>query len=321
MRRTTAARVDRLPLLVTRELLQGADVDLDVALRAARAGHWQDVVTGSWLRSPDPVTRDHRQQATLARLGPSAALTGADACDEYGMRDVPVDARVAVLVPHAVQCDLGAGVRLVRSTVPAATHVMRGKRWVDPTRAVYDASLGQSLQAVRALVTAAVDDAWTGAVDLRGRLDEGPRRGSAVLRRVIGDVEAGARSAPEAEAADVLGDAARARRLPPFLLNPEVYLHGELLVTPDIWLLGTGVGGELDSHRFHGSQASLDRTLARHARSARRGVVLVHRSPVRFRQDPLGFVAELAERVAEVPEPPGLTVVPRGPVLPLPRRR
>ncbi len=47
----------------------------------------------------------------------------------------------------------------------------------------------------------------------------------------------------------------------------------------------------------------------------------MHRSPVRFRQDPHGFVAELAERVADVPEPPGLVVVPRGPVLPLPRRR
>ena len=140
------------------------------------------------------------------------------------------------------------------------------------------------------------------------------------LRRALGDVEAGARSAPEAEAADVLGAAVRAGRLPPFLLNPDVFIDGELLLSPDIWLLGSGVGGELDSRRFHSSQAALDDTLARHARAERRGVVLVHRSPSRFRQDPQGFVAELAARVAEVPQPPGLVVVPRGPVLPLPRR-
>ena len=112
----------------------------------------------------------------------------------------------------------------------------------------------------------------------------------------------------------------RARLLPPFLLNPDVFLDGELLLSPDIWLLGTGVGGELDSHRFHGSQTSLDQTLDRHARASRRGVELVHRSPTRFRQDPQGFVAELARRAAEVPAPRGLVVVPRGPVLPLPRR-
>lgn len=320
MRRTTATRVESLPLLVTREELHRVDLDLDVALRATRAGHWREVLSGAWLRSAGPVTRDHRQQAALARLGPRAALTGADACAEYGMRDVPADDRVAVLVPHRVQRDLGPDVRLVRSTVPATVLTMRGRRWVGPARAVHDACLGLGLQQVRALVTAAADDTWTSAADLRELLEAGPRRGSANLRRAIGDVEAGARSAPEAEAADVLGDAVRARRLPRFLLNPDVYLHGELLVSPDLWLVGTGVGGELDSRRFHGSQISLDRTLARHARAERRGVTLVHRSPTRFRQDPQDFVRELAERVAEVPEPPGLVVVPRGPLLPLPRR-
>lgn len=321
MRRTTATRVDSLPLLVTREQLHRQGIDPDVALRATRAGHWQEVLPGAWLRTAGPVTRDHRQQAVLARLGAEAALTGADACHEYGMRDVPADERVAVLVPHAVQRDLGPQVRLVRSTVPAASYVMRGKRWTSPSRAVYDAAAGQSLQQVRALVTAAADDAWSGVPDLRELLTTGPRRGSAALRRAVGDVEAGARSAPEAEAADVLGDAVRARRLPPFLLNPDVYLHGRFLVAPDLWLLGTGVGGELDSRRFHGSQATLDQTLARHARADRGGVTLVHRSPTRFRQDPEGFVAELAERAAERSEPAGLVVVPRGPVLPLPRRR
>ena len=321
MHRATAVRVDVLPLTVTREGLQRAEVDLDVALRAARAGHWQEILPGAWLRSTGPVTHDHRQQAVLERLGPAAVLTGADACHEYGMRDVPADDRVCVLVPHTVQRDLGPGVRVVRSTVAASSYAMRGKRWVDPTRAVHDAALGQGLRQVRALVTAAADDAWTSAADLRELLERGPRRGSGFLRRAIGDVEAGARSAPEAEAADVLGAAVRARRLPPFLLNPDVYLHGELLLSPDVWLLGTGVGGELDSRRFHGSQLLLDATLARQARAERRGVALVHRSPTRFRQDPDGFVVELAERAAEVPEPPGLVLVPRGPVLPLPRRR
>ena len=321
MRLSTATRVDRLPLLVTRATLTTAGVDLDVALRAVRSGHWKEVLPGAWLRRDLEVTHDHRQQAALALLGPRVLFTGPDACRELGLRDVPADDRVHVLVAHSVQRDLGPDVRVVRSTATPTSHEMRGRRWAEPTRAVYDASFGRTLQDARALVTAAVGDAWTSAEDLRGLLEAGPRRGSANLRRTIADVEAGARSAPEAEAADVLGSAVRMRLLPPFLLNPDVFLDGEFLLSPDIWLLGTGVGGELDSRRFHGSQASLDTTLARHARANRRGVALVHRSPTRFRQDPDGFVAELAERVAEVPEPPGLLVVPRGPVLPVPRRR
>jgi hypothetical protein len=298
MRLTTVARTDRLPLLVTRAALTAAGVDLDVALRAARSGHWSEVMPGAWLRGDIDVTRDHRQQAALALLGPRAALTGPDACRELGLRDVPDDDRVFVLAPHSVQRDLGPGVRLVRTTAEVTLYDMRGRRWADPTRAVYDASFGRTLL-----------------------LEAGPRRGSAELRRAIGDVEAGARSAPEAEAADILGVAVRAGLLPRFLLNPDVFLDGKFLLSPDVWLIGTGVGGELDSRRFHGSQTSLDETLARHARADRRGIALVHRSPTRFRQSPHGFVAELAERVVEVPEPPGLVVVPRGPVLPLPRRR
>ncbi|TAL12953.1 MAG: hypothetical protein EPN99_16390 [Frankiales bacterium] len=226
MRLTTLTRTDRLPLLVTRATLTAAGIDLDVALRAARSGHWREVLPGAWLRRDVEVTRDHRQQAALQVLGPRSLLTGPDACRELDLRDVPADDRVFVLVPHAVQRDLGPTVRLVRSTARPTPCEMRGRRWVDPTRAVYDASFGRTLQDVRALVTAAVSDAWTSAEDLRALLDKGPRRGSAELRRAVGDVEAGARSAPEAEAADVLGAAVRAGLLPRFLLNPDVFLDG-----------------------------------------------------------------------------------------------
>lgn len=321
MRSRTCARVGGLPLLVTRRELHAAGIDLDVALRATRRGRWQEVLPGAWLRSEGPVTRDHRQQAALALLGSHAVLTGADACDEYGLRDVPPDDRVCVLVPHTVQRDLGPDVRLVRTTSVVASYVMRGRRWAEPARAVLDAAAGRDLRTVRALVCAAAANSWAGADQVGALLEAGPRRGSAVLRRAVTDVEAGAASAPEAEAADLLGAAVGRRRLPPFLLNPDLYLDGRFLLTPDLWLVGTGVGGELDSRRHHGSQDSLDATLARHARAERRGIALVHRSPQRMRRDPAGFLRELEVRVGDTPEPPGLVVVPRGPLLPQPSRR
>lgn len=321
MRSRTAARADALPLLVTRRALHDAGIDLDVALREARRGRWQQVLPGAWLRSDSAVTRDHRQHAALALLGRHAVLSGADACHEYGMRDVPTDDRVCVVVPHTVQRDLGPGVRIVRTTTVVASYLMRGRRWAEPARAVLDAAAGHDLRAVRGLVTASAADSWAGADQVGALLEAGPRRGSAVLRRALADVEAGAASAPEAEAADLLRAAARRRRLPPVLLNPDLYLAGQLLLTPDLWLVGTGVGGEVDSRRHHGSQSSLDATLARHARAERHRIALVHRSPQRMRRDPEGFLRELQQRVSDTPEPPGLVVVPRGPLLPLPRRR
>lgn len=321
MRSSTRARTAQLPLLVTARHLRDAGIDLDVALRAVRGGEWQQVLPGAWLRREGSVTRDHRQQATLALLGPRALLTGADACAEYGLRDVPPEDRVCVLVPHTVQRDLGPHVRVVRTTATGGSYLMRGRRWAEPARAVLDAAAGQDLRAVRALVMAAESDAWVGPEQVQALLAAGARRGSAVLRRALSDAEAGAASAPEAEAADLLTPAVRRRSLPPFLLNPDVYLDGEFLLTPDLWLVGTGVGAELDSRRHHGSQESLDATLARHARVERRGIALVHRSPQRLRREPRDFLRELQERVADTPEPAGLVVVPRGPLLPRPGRR
>ena len=294
-------------------------MDLDVALRAVRNGTWQELLPGAWLRGGSDITRGHRQLAALELLGPEALLTGPDACDEYGMRDVPRDERVFVLVPHRVQRRLGPHVCIRRTRALPTSYRMRGRRWAAPARAVIDAAYDQDLRAARAVVSAAVADGWLGVDDLRVAIGAAPRRGSAVLRRVLGDVAAGARWAPEAEAADVLTAAVRAGRLPPFLLNPDLLVRGKPVLTPDLWLLGTGVGGELDSRRHHGSQDTLDATLARHARAERLGIALVHRSPSRFRADPEAFVDELAARVAECPEPPELVVVPHGPVLPLRR--
>jgi hypothetical protein len=84
MRTTNHLRTPSLPLLVTRTALTRAGIDLDVALRAAASGHWRDVLPGAWLRGEVDVTRDHLQQAALALLGPTAMLTGPDACAEYG---------------------------------------------------------------------------------------------------------------------------------------------------------------------------------------------------------------------------------------------
>jgi hypothetical protein len=320
MRTTTAARAAALPVLLTRADLATAGLDTDVALRAVRRGTWSIVLPGAWSRRGGEVTRRERQEAALELLGDCAALTGADACSAYGMRDVP-DGPVTVLVPHAVRRELGPEVRVIRTTADVPVLQMHGLPTVAPVRAVGDACRHQPLRQVRALVLAAVADGWVDLGELERLVDAGPRQGSAFLRRAVADAHRGARSAPEAELADVLVVAVRRAQLPPFLLNPDLLLDGEPVVTPDAYLLGLGIGGEMDSVRHHGSAAALDGTLLRHDRARRAGIELHHVTPTRFRADPQAYVNRLREAYAvrrrlAVPEPPGLVVVRHGPLLP-----
>ena len=210
----------------------------------------------------------------------------------------------------------------MRTTADVPVLQLRGLPTVGPVRAVLDACWQQPLQQVRALVLAAVADGWVDITELERIVHAGPRRGSAHVRRAVGDAHRGARSAPEAELADVLVAAVRRGHLPPFLLNPELLLDGEPVVTPDAYLVGLGVGGEMDSVRHHGSARALDGTLLRHDRAARVGIELHHVTPARFRATPQAYVDRLREAVAgrrrlAVPEPLGLVVVRHGPLLPV----
>jgi hypothetical protein len=161
------------------------------------------------------------------------------------------------------------------------------------------------------------------AAALRQELDAGPRRGSGLCRHALDDWDDGARSAPEAEAADALRAEVRAGRCPRFLLNPVLMVDGVEVGSPDVYVPGTGVGNEMDSRRHHGSIDDLDATLLRHRGFAAAGVRLEHVTPSRFRRAPGLWAAEFAALATSYlgQEPAGLAVVPVGPEQPVPGRR
>lgn len=322
----TRARLDDLPLLVTLAQLRAAKLDADIARRAAAAGQWCDVLPGAWLRSPGPVERRHRQEAALALSTPDGMLTGVDACAALGLRDVPHDPLVSLLVPADWRRRLGPEVRVLRTGDEVHSLELAGLRVAEPTRAIVDAARGcGTLRDARALVTAAVADRWAAVHDLRPVLDAGPQRGSGLARRAIDAAAAGCRSAPEAEVAEAVEEAVRRGRLPPYVLNPELFFDGTKIGEPDGWLVGLGLGWEVDSYRHHGSVGDLDATLLRHERFAHVQLELVHITPTRFRRSPAAFIDTLCARAAErralpVAEPPGLVVVARRSPVSIPPR-
>lgn len=318
---SNAQRLAGAPMLVDRALLEERGVDVDVARRSVAAGRWHDVVPGSWWRGPG-LPRHVLCETAVGAAGPRALLTGADACAGYGMRDVPQDPLVTVLLPHDVRRRLGARVRTVRTHHLPASFVVAGVPTVEPAAAVEAAArVCRSLQDVRALVTAAVADAWCSPVELREQLARGPSAGSALLRRATADVELGARSAPEAEVAQVLARLVRRGRLPPFLLNVQLWCSGVLLGRVDGYLPGTCVGWEVDSLRHHGSSADLDRTLQRSAAFSAAGIHLEHVTPARFRSDPGAWALQLVRRVAAGAAPPPGLVLGRPDAVAPPRPR
>lgn len=322
MRASTRSRLQ--PLLeeqhgvITSSQLAALPVDAELPRREG----WLLLAPRTWCTTIQP-TDEQLLQGLLLHCGAGSVPTGPLACRRHGLRDVP-DADVAdVLVPHGRRLTSG-GLSVVHQTLRLPKPVRRrGWRVAPAARAVADAARSSGdLQAVRALVLAALSDLLVRPEDLTDEQRLGPRRGSGALTRALADWRAGARSAPEAEVADALRGL---RRLPPFELNPTLYLRGVELGTPDGYLPGLGLGWEVDSVRYHGGTDELADTLARHTRFTDAGLELVHVVPGRFRRGrhawAEGFAARARRRAAEGrTDPPGLVVQPHDHLQRLARR-
>lgn len=258
----------------------------------------------------------------VAALGPQALLTGLLPAEALGIRWVPPTATVQVLIPASVRRAPRPGVQVRRTSAFAAlaadAWTWNGVAVAPPARVVLDAALTlDRLRDVRGVVLAAVADGLASTAELRQLLDREPRNGTALVRRALRDAATGAASPPEAELADGL----RGCRLP-FVVNAELRLHGRPLGFPDGYFVGLGAGWELDSRTHHEEADALEATLHRHTVFGAAGIALAHVTPRQLRRDPAGVVAAVLsvarsrqQLPAHLREPPGLEVLPRGPVL------
>lgn len=313
--------------VVSARELRAAGVDMSVVPRLVRNGTWTRLWRGMYLAAahpPGPLVRAHAaiKHADLrhvdAAAAPSAVVTGLSGARALGLRWVPQTERVQVLVGPEVHRRSIEDV-LVRRAADVggiSTWCWGGVRVADAARLVVDGAREcRSLRDVRGLVLGAVADGHVAPGELLALLDRGAVGGTAWCRRAAGDAERGAASPPEAELVDDLLGCGH-----PFYVNAEVRVGGRFLACPDVYLVGTGVGAEMDSKERHGDADALDATLLRHARAQAHGISLLHVTPARYRRDPAAFRARVLDEVADrarrgLREPAGLQVVPRGPLL------
>ncbi len=334
-----ARTVAGFPVVTAAELRAvGADTE---AIKRALARRWQAPVRGIYVANRDPV-EDHLLALVAVKAGaPGAVLTGLVAARHLGLRWVPDLPGAMVLVGDEVRRRSTPGLVLVRRSQEHG--LLKTSDWdgvpVAPvSRVVVDAArqvIGHHRTAlggtstpgraallerrcvgeVRGLVLGALADGRCSREELLLVIGSGSARDSRLLRRACRDAERGAASPPEAEVVDgllALGV--------PFACNVELWEAGQLVAVLDIWLVGTGVGGEIDSLEAHGGQDQLDATLRRHNRLAGLGVELLHVTPRRYRDVPGEFHAALLaaadrRRVAGLGDPAGVEFRPRGPVL------
>lgn len=301
--------------IITSAQLRELRVDGEVPRRE----RWSRLADGIWCVAEEPS--DEQLLVALRLYAPSALASGALACRWYGLRYPPDAAGCDAVVEHGTTL-LGGVLLRVRQTrrfPDAAEH--RNRRLVPVDRAVADAARwSRSLRSARAVVLAALAEGRVLPAALEHDVRTGPSRTRSLLARPLQDWQLGARSAPEAEAADALVTLRGPRPVPPFLLNPELLLAGVPLGSPDGWVPSAGLGWEMDSREFHGDEDDLDATLARHQRFTDAGIELLHVTPSRFRKAPAAWATDVSRRARNRIErgwraPSGLTVVAKGPVL------
>lgn len=156
-----------------------------------------------------------RQQLIGAWLyaGPTAQIAASSALRLYGLRYLPADQRVHVLVAHRQRIQSVRIVQIRRTTRLDHDAVNNGVlRVCGPARAVIDAARSSlSLATVRAMVAQVVQEGMASVGQLRAELNLARRNGTALLRTTLAEVADGVRSVAEAALRSLLGRSRDAR--------------------------------------------------------------------------------------------------------------
>jgi len=256
--------------------------------RVRAGGPWQALLPGVYVGLTGAPNLLQKEMAALLYAGPGSLITGPVALMHHGLRSPGMLETVDALVP-AQRRRLSTGfVRVHRTArMPSRIVVSGPVRLVLVARAVADtARLLADVRDVRAVVADAVQRGRCTVADLAGELGEGPTRGSAMFRSVLGEVAEGIRSTAEGDLRDLI----RAARLPAPLYNASLYVNGTFLGRPDAWWPEAGVSAEADSREWHLGPADWDRTRVRHDLMCAAGIFPLHFSPRQIRRQPAEVV-------------------------------
>jgi hypothetical protein len=260
--------------------------------RCAPDGPWQWILPGIVALDRAPITERRRLDSALLHAGSDSMVTGAAACRVYGLRNAPEDDKIHVLVPAGRQVRSFGHALIERTRWYPNAQERHGIPIAPLTRAVLDCARRlRSFDPVRKLLIEAVQRGGCQPGALRLELENGSQRGTALPRRVLGEIANGVWSVAEAHTEKIW----RRAGLSSPMRNGDLFdVDGQFIARPDLWWDGIGLAWEIDSFAFHFSARDYAKTVTRNTRYARAGIVVVQTLPTQLRDDPEGVANDLA---------------------------
>lgn len=170
-------------------------------------------------RSYRPLTSEQRLVAAALYTRGHGQVTGIAALSWHGLRHLPSDPLVHMLVPHERRRVSRGFVRVQRTNrLDPEPHRTDGYVVCTVPRAVADACRGLSeIREVRAVVAEAVQRGFITVDAIAEECTLAVTSRTALLRRAVVEIDSGARSAPEADLQEILRPDGR---LPRIVWNP-----------------------------------------------------------------------------------------------------
>lgn len=249
------------------------------------------VLPGVVLLQNGEPTDEQRIHAALLHSGSGSILTGVHALKRYGLRNVPDTGEVHVLVPAERSVTNSGFVHIDRSRRLPAPRPRSGVPTAPVPRAVIDAARRTpDKDTVTAMMTESVQRGFCLPRALADEIDERRRIGTDPLRNALLPILGGARSVAEADAWHLW----QRSGLPDCRWNVKIFdTNGTYIAQPDGWCDELGFAWEIDSLGHHASNDGFRDTLARNARYAAAGIVVLQTLPSRLRSEPGRVAAEL----------------------------
>lgn len=276
---------------VRKHLLELGFSSATLAQKCRPGGGWTRLFLGVYLVTGGTPSRRQLVRGALLRAGPLTFLTGYEAARRHGVRRLPADQCIHVLVPHGRRIASQGPMLVERTNRPWTGTLIDGFPVVTLARALIDAARKESgLDVIRAFIADAVQRQLCAPDALAEELKNLRLGGTSLPRRVLYEVSDGVRSAAEAWSRSLVHRSS----LPSPQWNVLVRsISGEQLAIVDGWWDDVGLAWQIDSVEFHLAPSDYARTMEQHSALLANGVMTVHTVPSRLKKDPAGVIAEL----------------------------
>jgi len=304
-----AAASDR-GLVRTAHLLELGVASKTIVRRTLPDGIWSRALPGLVFLKNRSLTPMERATAVSIYCGRDAVISGRAGLALHGLGSAGSFEETFALIPesqHRKSVGFAAVERTWRMPTP---EIKSGLRVAPVVRCLCDAVRRmRNTEQCMGLIASVVQRGAATVDAIMKELDAGSTRGTAMPRRVLRELAAGAHSVAEAQAQKLY----RRSGLPAMQHNVAVYdAQGKFLLIADNWLDDVALDWEIDSLEYHLSPTAHRATVERRERAQNAGLIVVTHLPSDIRDDPERVLSDLRSRYeqAKARERPNVRVRP-----------